>query len=69
MIEDKEVTRMAKDLDADERTMTRCLEEAKECWKETFFVDGLGREFDKYEIPLEPVAIAMIAVALFNKNP
>ena len=60
---------MAKDLDVDTRTMIRCLKEAKECWKEVFFVDGYGKQFDKYPMPPDPVAIAMVAVALFNKNP
>ena len=58
---------MAKNLDEDILTMTRCLEEAKECWQEAFLED-VGQKYDKYAIPPEPVAIAMVAVALFNKN-
>lgn len=60
---------MAKDLGQDKAIMIDCLEEAKDCWKEVFFESGYGQKFDKYAIPPEPVAIAMIAVALFNKNP
>lgn len=58
--------RMAK---TDEQiTMERCLEEAKDCWKEVFYQDGYGEKFDRYSMSPEPVAIAMIAIALFNRN-
>lgn len=46
-------------------SMAECLREAKDAWKEAFLIKGYGREFDKWEVAPDPVAIAKIAAVLF----
>lgn len=64
---EEEVIEVAKNLEEEKDLMTRCLEEAKECWKDVFYQEGGNRSFGKYVIPPEPVAISMIAVAIFSE--
>jgi len=47
------------------KKMAECLRDAMDAWKDAFFIEGYGREFDKWKITPDPVAIAMIADTLF----
>lgn len=46
--------------------MAQCLRDAKDAWKEVFYIEGYGREFDKWEVGPDPMAIAKVATELFR---